>query len=67
MVLPKALKKELNNGLFLGDEIILLYLRHLEVLTPVTVKSKLPFLVLPERSCTQSPKNLEINGFEIME
>ena len=67
MVLPEALKNELNDDLFFGCEVILLYPWFLEVLASITIRSKCPFLGLLERSCSWSTEKLEIDGFEMME
>ena len=67
MIFPKALKKELNDGLFLKCEVILIYLGCVEVLALVVVKSELPLDGLPEMSCARSLEDLEINGFEMIE
>ena len=50
MIISKALKKELNDGLFLRREVILIYPGCVEVLAPITIESELPFLSLPKRS-----------------
>ena len=61
MILPEALKKELNDGLFIKREVILVYPRCLEVLALVTINLELPFRGFPNRSRAQSPKDIEID------
>ena len=46
---------------------ILIYPRCIEVFVLIVIKLKLAFQDLPKWSCAQSLKNLEVDGFEVME
>ena len=67
MILPKTLKNQLNDDLFIGIEAILIYLRCVEVLASLVVKFELPFQGLPEGSHARSLENPEVDRFKMME
>ena len=68
MLLLKALQEELDDGSFIGHEVIFLFSWCFEIFFPIAIDfGELPFFGLLEKGCIRSSKNFEINSFEVME
>ena len=66
MVILKTGQEELSNNSILRREIIFIYPRYLKFFILITVNFQLSISSLPKKDCSQSSKNHEVHGLEIV-